>query len=38
MSTNTRNNLDNLRNIHEYFIKYFHDSRPKHPFVIKKLR
>lgn len=38
MSTKSRNILDRLANIHQIFIAAFHDSRPKHPFVIKKLR
>lgn len=30
--------IDKLGHIHEIFISLFHDSRTKHPFVIKKLR
>jgi hypothetical protein len=38
MSNQTRNFIDKIGNIHEIFITLYHDSRPKHPFIIKKLR
>ncbi len=38
MSNHTRNFFDRVANIHELFLTLVHDSREKHPFVIKKLR
>lgn len=38
MSNQARNFIDRLGNIHELFVSFVHDKRPKHPFVIKKLR
>jgi len=38
MSNHLKGVFGRLSHIHEIFIRFTHDSRPKHPFVVKKLR